>query len=1589
VDEIAEQLASRLEANPNDEQAYEDLKAHYLRTQDLASLTNLIAGWAGYQTDPFRASRGYFEASRVVARAEPVHERRLALLRQAVALDASFHEALQDLIELLPSIRDEQTLAGFLEEHIEALEAPDAQDSDPSLLALAYSQLAASLGRLQQHVAASHCYERALGLNPTVELIAETRAAAQAAGDQKLLAYTLGAEAELETDATRKADLFFVQAKTLSRASEDPDEVVNALQKAYSLAPDNPTGSQRRELARELADAYAQRAAAHSGEDAVADRKRAAELRCQVARSSSPHEALVVLQAALRAQPDHEEALELLERYAGELGQEALLPQFWLAYMTRAPAGPAQDRRRLALAGVYDRVGKVDEAIACLEQVEDATLATTMLAELRQRRRPLSHPLHLSDSSKPPLATDSEFRNVRDSSKPELRLDVEPTLRELRRSLRNAIAAQRTTEIIERCREITAQKPNDLAAFTLLESHYRRAGQHAELVALLLESAKPADLSLSERRLRLREVAWLEERKRRDQAAAIAAWRAVLAVDPFDEEASRSLKRLLRHGKYWEELAQQLDREASATPDPAVRESALTELASVQRDQLRDLPRAAESLRELYNLQPESSTRLELCDALLENKAFGDAVPLLRQRLSEAPGEAEQLSLLRQLADILENQLQEPEEAFEICSQILGLRPNDQETLARMQRIDERSGNAQRLLETLARRAAQLPRQRRAELQLEMAKIAETSINDIEGAGGYYRTAYELDPARPGTLDALCALYEVRELHASLVNMLTQMLETTRDPARRVELGLRKARLLAGSMGASISAANAYREVLRYDENVEALQYLLRMAREQRDADTTASLCARLAALLEDRAECRALLYERAQLLVTELGRPRDAIITLRNIVEEVDPDYDPAIEWLAELAGNLGDNVGVASASWRRLEKSTNTDAQVALARRLADLNEHELDDKDSAITALSRWAEADPSDVAPQRRLRKLLEETGRYEELVTACDALAELEAELSVREEATLRAAHVSATHLKAPDAAWSRVAPLAARGQPRAMELLSSIARQTQRFDELAALYVKAAQEASAPDLQKLLWSHATQLYRDELGQPDKALDAALRLLASDLRNRDALAQIEESVTQLGQWPRLSHVYDRLIKAATHDHERTELLVRYAELLEHRAGKPDEALNLVLQACALSPDDEMLLAQAEKLAISCDRSTDLLAMCDREASSTDEPNIQVEWLLRGARFASATVEDRSVTYGYLEAALAAARTDATLWERCVSLAQRLDAKAEDAEHTHLLALIAAHRKVAERSPAAVGVTLLRRASRLVEDKLGDERVAFDLLRAGATMFPLDENMYDSLLERAEATNHLDALDAHLARGVDEALDPRTAASLLARRARLLEGPLGRPDDAANVYAKLLQLRPDDQHAASKLRDSLRRARRFQDLLVVIHKQTQRAKTNEEKIELLKETAQVWELDLRNRWEAVDAWGKVLELAPNDNEALRAMGRLDRRSVPPGHARAARAASRGPAAKSGSTSAPAQVGAASDTHEASVELETLDELEIIPEPAPAPAPRRPTTTTMPPPPPPQALQSSRPRAKTSPPPPPPSTKPRSGQ
>lgn len=1496
MDSLAERLAGRLQADPNDAEAYDALRAHYRETGDLASLANLLEGWAAYQTDPLQASQGYLETARVVASSGKHTARQRELLLRATQLNTANREAVLELSALLAQQDDAHALAEFLDKHLRAMEE---QPHDRPLMAALYARLGALWSAsFERADVARRCYERALELDPTnAEISASAHKLAQDTGDNAFLAGVYGVEASAELEPARKLRLYLQQAELYAGALADLDGAVQALRAALNSAPGDVA------VMHQLASALSRRAAKQSGEDATRDLRKAAELHYQIAEAVAPEDALDYLEAALTAAADHDGALHLMEQLAERLGRAELLPKYWLGYLASASEGPELDQRRMSMAAVYADAGQLDDAIVCLEQVRTEGMAVQALAELKARRGP--RPSSQAPGALPregaedlpdgsarldrPTAKLSNRPRTKSSERP---LDIGPMLSELKRSLRDAIAARRTDDAVKLCREILELDPGDAEAFGLLESSYRKTRDHARLRELLLSSTQISGVPIDLRKQRLREVAAISEAKLKDVEGAIEVWRNVVALDPADVEASKSLKRLLQRTARWDELAGVLEHEALAAQSASDKVELLGQIAAIHRDKRKDLVEAAAALRQLLALRPDAATRDELCDMLLSIENYSDAVPLLRERALEASGEREQLRLWRLLAETLESKLADPEAAFQVYQRIQTLRPKDAEVLERMQRIDEQSGNTDRLLGTLERRTTLALRGERAALFTRMAEIADEELDDVDRAAGYYTKAIELDPAREGVLDALSLMFERKQRYADLAELLKQALTTERDPGRRIELQMRRARVLRESLAQPAEAAAVYREVLLTREQPEALEFLLETARQEDDAESVAALGARLAAISTEPETRRALLFERAQVLVTELGRPVDAIRALREIVENVDPDFDPAIDWLAELCGNLGDKAGLASALTRRLAKAEDNTARITLAQRLSDLYELELNDRDKAISALLAWAKADPRDVTPQRRLRPLLEAAGRFAELVATCEALAILDDDPAVRQRATLDAAQIGFTQLGDADGAFARLTPLVEIGLPEALAVLAAVARTSKRSETLAALCVRAAQEAKAIDVQARLWRAAVRTYAEDLENPVQALEAALRLLATDLKSREHLTQVEDCAALASAWARLLPVYDRLLKSAQDDAERVELLIRYAELLESRADNPGEALDRILHACALAPDDETLMARAERLAQRSRRGADLLALCEHQALQLDAPAGKVDWLLRAARFAVSTLQDRERASAYFAAALAATQGDAELWEHVVRAAVQLDTTQDEGEPQAMLrALVQAHRQIAEATKAPLGSTLILRGSRLLHDRLDDPRGAFDLLRLGSSLFPLEESVYDALFARAEALGRFDALDVHLARAVDEALDPKSAAALLSRRARLLEGQLGRPQDAADVFAKLLQLRPEDAQAAAKLRDSLRRARRFQDLLLVIHKQMQRVKNAEEKLELLKESAQVWELDLKNRWEALDAWRKVVEFAPRDAEARRAVVRLDRRSMPP--------------------------------------------------------------------------------------------------
>jgi golgin subfamily B member 1 len=1458
MDATAQELIARLRRNPDDTEAFASLRAHYQRIGDYASLANLLEGWAGRTRDQAAGAHALYEAGELVLGALTDRERAIRLYERALVIEPRHQDAFLRVRTLFEEAGEFRRLAELLERQGAAMAKAGL---DPRDVALLYHQL----GELWEHRfsrvdKAVHHYRRAFELDPMlVPAIYAAREIYRQAGNIKAAATLLEKEAKAELDATRRLALWRELAHMRSEQLDDAEGAALALKRAIADAPGDL------EVMADLAHIYLSRAD-RTNDDHVraSDRHRAADLLYQMSQKVQTEHAMSYLEQALDARPDHEGALAFYERLANETGQLPLLPARWVAYLANASERPEARGRRLGLADAYLSAGQVEYAITCLEWLlEDAD------AEAAER---------LIDLYRSQGREDDALRALGVAA---LGLDPErriPKLREIVATLRDR---GELDAAVGYAREILNVDPTDPEALNLLEDAARRSGDYGPLREALLAASRMSGLSVDARKQRLKEVAALSESKLSDLEGAVSAWRGVAALDPADRDARAALKRLLTATERWDDLVDVLEREALSLTEPEPKAEVYRQIASVHREHRNDLESAIAALRNLRELIPgDVQGRNALCDALLEASLAIEAVPLLRQRVEEESGEI-RASLLRTLASVLEEHAGDDEGAFDAWARLLDEQPNDLDAIAHMEAIDERAGRHERLLSTLSYRVEVIAQEERAAVLVRMAQIAERAIGDLDRAAELYARALELS-REPVILDALAELYDRAERYRDLVVLLRETAEKEREPLRRADLHRRIARTLADRVGNDEGAAEAWREVLAISEDEEALRFLRITAGRHKDPGELEDVLRRLTELVRDEAEIKELLAERAELLAEPLNRPRDAIALLERVVE-IAPDHVAALQKLAALYERTADVAGLASALWRQLELIEDPDLRVPLARRLGDLHEKDAPDVPRAVLALDAWSTADPTDAEPLRRLVPLLEQASRYGNLTIVLDSLADLEEDPNTASQLTRRSAEIAYRQLGDVDGAWQRLEARVRLGDADAERDLRELARGVHRGEALAELYVSLAQAPEAD--ARARWMDAAKAYEEFVDDANRALEAVLRAFAIDLTDRAHLDEIDRLSEKAGAWPRLAQVYETLVRKTEGNAEKVALLLRHAQLLDERAEDPSAALDQTLRACALAPLDDRVLALAEDRAPRAERSEDLLVSYDKRKQRAEGDAARIDALLRSVRLCEVTLHDRQRAAHYLAQAVALTVRSPELDAAVVGIARELDER-DDSPGGLRRAIVEIEIALAEdmEENPAQGSELLLRAGRLLWDELASKEDAYALLERAASFAPSQDRVLDELEGFGRTLGRLERVDAHFETLVEEALDSRTAIGLLRRRGKLLE-ELERYAAAAEVWTRLTSMAGSDAEARERLRTCLRKAGQFQDLLVALQRDTRKTADTSERIVLLKQIAHVWEADLGNRWEALDAWKKVAKEAAEDDEARTAITRLN--------------------------------------------------------------------------------------------------------
>ncbi|MGC3998107.1 MAG: gliding motility protein [Anaeromyxobacter sp.] len=937
-----------------------------------------------------------------------------------------------------------------------------------------------------------------------------------------------------------------------------------------------------------------------------------------------------------------------------------------------------------------------------------------------------------------------------------------------------------------------------------------------------------------------------------DPARAAAAWEAVRASAPQDGEAAAALERLYERLDRPEALAAGLEARLARAFDPEV----AARLAELRRTRLADPagalplhaelvrrdPRREASLEALVALAatpgPVGREALEAADAALRTTgAHARRVAAREARLAALEDPVERARLHAEARTLLEAELKEPSLAFLAACRAFAeggpARAGAADDLVRLARLSE---NEEELPGVYEQAAAGAEPEEALALRRTAARL-RTGPAAVEA----WQAVLAAAPEDTEALEALEALHAAARSVGELVAVARRRAALAEGEARVAHL-LRAAELAEG-LGDPAAAAEAYRAA-RVEEpgRLEALEGLERiLAREAPGPERLDVLSALAAALRPEPARRTEVLLRRAALLeadpaprapvdayaevLAEAPREPGAVAGLQRLLDRPDA-RELAARVLEDVLRASGDARGLADLLEVRLSSADDAERSPLLAE-LAALHER-LGDLPRAFRArLRELGEAVKRGLdAPGARadLERLAGAANLWDEVVGAFQDALEGPLPAPVALELRRRLAVIHAERLGRPDLAarWYEEV-VAAAPSPEALGALARVYRRLGAARELAATLDRLAVVAPAPAARKELLLEVAKIMAEQLSDRDGAAQAYRKILSVDPEDPQALRLLGQLLGSGERWDELCDVLARQVDAA----DRQPNLVAEAAELRYRLGRiRHQRLSDAGGALALYRG--------------------VLEKVPRHPAALTA----LEELARGSGPAA------------LEAAL--------LLEPIYT---------REGEHQKLVETLEA-RAANETDPAA-RAGLLRRVAEVYSRPLRNPDMAF---LAASRALAADPDAPESLelgVHLAEAAGLTDELAAVLAENADRARTPAARAEYQRHLARLARRE---PARAAEAWQRLLDLVPDDREALVGLIDALKGGADPEAHAQALRRALALEESPGGRAHLLRELAAVLDERLGDPAGAAQATRKLLEVAPDDREALARLDRL---------------------------------------------------------------------------------------------------------
>lgn len=919
-------------------------------------------------------------------------------------------------------------------------------------------------------------------------------------------------------------------------------------------------------------------------------------------------------------------------------------------------------------------------------------------------------------------------------------------------------------------------------------------------------------------------------------AQALAALERLAAQgDGFsDPGASRALddaRRIHRERGDLELVARLIDVEIAAVPDRGRRADLLLEKGKLLADEFLNEDAAIECFQRVLELRPDDEDAQEVLAHMGLVRENWEKI--VKKYLDEARVSTDRqltTSLYLSVAETYARYQRDAEEVEKFLRKALEVEPKNRRAAQHLERLLRQAGRWEDLATLLGQRVeAAATREERVQALLALADLARTRLGAPQVALDCMKKILAIEPAHPRALKVLVEAYSAEENWAGLVKLYEGALRSRgrTSPADEQALWLQIAMLYWKHLGNMDTAEEYFRRVRKADPAHEAMvEFYRQYHRDRGEGQKLLQVLQAAQKAAEDPARRAALAVEMASLAEKEVGNPEKAIDSWKAILRQ-DPRNQEARAALKRL--------------YQRTEKWN------------------------ALLELLKEEIEAIPIDApgGKEQRVERLLEVVAIYRD---------RLNLDVMVINTYNTILALVPDHH--------------------GALDALAQKYEQLGRWNDLTTTLQRKADLPSVDRKTRIeLYRRIASLWTDRFGNHAQAVKPLEELLAIEPADAEALARLKEIYTKRRQWRALLDLYGR--EAATMPPERRRAhLADMAALASDKLG--DARLSIAIWNRLLEEDPTDALALAS-LASLYEREKRWLALAEvyhrqREAVGDEDP-----------RAASAILERLGTLYA--ERLGAAAQAAAAFQEiltiqpghtKALRVLRELHAQAGDLEALERLYgglgawddLVEVLHGVAERTADnAQKLRVLERAAELAVEKLGApekagrayERILLldpQHLEAARALVPI----YRKGEKWARLLSTYEVLIGHATTREDRL-------ALYREIRALCEEKIGSKAMAFQWTAAAFELAPDD---TGLMKDLMRLGADADAWDRVAELLERRVDADEvaaaEKLRLLRELGRIRAQRLHRPDEARAAWERVLELEPDDPEAMAALEEL---------------------------------------------------------------------------------------------------------